>query len=278
MLSCIFFSIYFTFSDSRSPNRRARSVGGYINSSRGRHDGNVGLVTVPKGILKTNHYGTPNGKSPSRNEGSCSCCTDHLAFTADQQARYNMPPRPATASGNCWPHQPQPPSLPVHHPDHPFHLPVCHCHTANTQWRPKDQVAVLETTQNGGYFAETQGSAQGVMPKNIRNPIALKSRNTSATGLGKTSSSIDLFYNGLGGQPQQQRRRGLHGGGALDSNTAKVQNQQQEPRSHHHRPLGKKNGKTEAIPGSKTTSSSSTSSWSSKVNAYYKLVVGTAQK
>ena len=255
-------------SDSRSPNRRARSVGGYINSSRGRHDGNVGLVPVPKGILKTNHYGTPNGKSPSRNEGSCSCCTDHLAFTADQQARYNMPPRPATASGNCWPHQPQPPSLPVHHPDHPFHLPVCHCHTANTQWRPKDQVAVLETTQNGGCFAETQGSAQGVMPKNIRNPIALKSRNTIAAVSGKTSSSIDLFYNGLGGQqPQQQRRRGLHGGGALDSNTAKVQKQQQEPRSHlhHHRPLGKKNGKTEAIPGSKTTSSSSTSSWSSKV-------------
>ena len=183
------------------------------------------------------------------------------------------PPRLATASGNCWPHQPQPPSLPVHHPDHPFHLPVCHCHTANTQWRPKDQVAVLETTQNGGRFAETQpSSAQGVMPKNIRNPIALKSRNTIAAVSGKTSSSIDLFYNGLGGQqpqPQQQRRRGLHGGGALDSNTAKVQKQQQqEPRSHlNHqpRPLGKKNGKTEAIPGSKTTSSSSTSSWSSKV-------------
>ena len=179
-----------------------------------------------------------------------------------------MPPRLATASGNCWPHQPQPPSLGLHHPDHPFHLPVCHCHTANTQWRPKDQVAVLETTRNGGCFAETQGSAQGVMPKNIRNPIALKSRNTIAAVSGKTSSSIDLFYNGLGGQqPQQQRRRGLHGGGALDSNTAKVQKQQQEPRSHlhHHRPLGKKNGKTEAIPGSKTTSSSSTSSWSSKV-------------
>ena len=185
-----------------------------------------------------------------------------------------MPPRPATASGNCWPHQPQPPSLPVHHPDHPFHLPVCHCHTANTQWRPKDQVAVLETTQNGGRFAETQDSAQGVMPKNIRNPIALKSRNTIAAVSGKTSSSIDLFYNGLGGQqPQpQQHRRGLHEGGALDSNTAKVQ-KQQEPRTHNRRPLGKKNGKTEAISGSKTTSSSSkTSSWSTKVTHIIRTV------
>ena len=277
----------FTLQGTRSPNRRARSVG-YDNISRGRlhhyhglHQvGNVGLVPVPKGILKTDHHGT-NGKSPSRNEGSCCCCIDHLALTSE--AAVMSTEAAATTSGIYWPpHQPQP-SLPLHHPDHPFHFHVSHCHTANAQWRPEDQVAVLESAADRGQrrgCSVVQGggvaaSLVGKMPAtNIRNPIALKSRN-SAGAVGQTSSSIDLFYHGHGGQqrlprppptPPRGRRRSLHEGRGLDSNTAKVQKQQEEARTHNRRPLGKKNGKTEAISGSKTTSSSSkTSSWSTKV-------------
>ena len=240
----------------RSPNRRARSVDyGRISSlghpgHYGHHhngDGDVGLVPVPKGILKTNHHGT-NGKSPSRNEGSCCCCIDHLAVTAAASEVTTT-----TASAN-WP---QPPSLPLHHPDHPFHFHVSHCHTANAQWRPEDQVAVLQSDHRGCPRGQGSGAitaSTAASPNNLRNPIALKSKNTTTAG--KTSWSNDLFYNG-GGRHIRGR--------ALDSYNTAAKVQTQNHRTNNLRPLGKKNGKSEAISASKTTSSSLTTS-SSKVH------------
>lgn len=142
------------------------------------------MEAVPKGILKTNHL---KGRSEAVPSGNCGCCNEEFR--------------------GYW------------HPDHfdPFHFHVSHCHTANTQWRPSDRVALLKSQDKAS-------------PAKGRNPIALKSRNGTVSRPQTSPSSIDLFHQGAEAvsRTQEQRRRP---------------------------PLGKKNGKTEAISVAKTTAS-----------------------